>query len=406
MRHSSALPPSEDQADDYASLLRLVGMVSEDHAQLRALLYEFARRKLRRDLYRQFEEGDFTGIQARMSALEDAIVRVESNYAKSPQALKFVAEPALAHGDFAGFALPKSQSLLRQGQQSLRTVAPSTISIQRGAGLAPAADYLAFPAKKIRRQRLWWRFELGIAVLIGAFIFAFLDSQGGLSAFIEGQGGLNVPRLPQLLPLHKQSADVGAGSAQPLANAASSKPQRPAKSEIPLPEDYGAYALADGKLTELSVLPMRVPDPRVAISPTITTPSHAHLSADKVSFVIYRRDLANSVPEHVSVRVIAQVVRALTFAADGKATITNIDETWVVRSNSYEMKIAPVADNPEIVLIRPKEANIVLPAGRYALVLKNVAYDFTIDGSLTDAAHCLERSDALSSPVYSECRNL
>ena len=45
------------------------------------------------------------------------------------------------------------------------------------------------------------------------------------------------------------------------------------------------------------------------------------------------------------------------------------------------MKVAPVPDNPEMIVLRP-DADLVFPAGRYALVLKGVAYDFTVDGPL------------------------
>jgi hypothetical protein len=58
----------------------------------------------------------------------------------------------------------------------------------------------------------------------------------------------------------------------------------------------------------------------------------------------------------------------------------------------------------EMIVIRPEDKDIALPAGRYALVLKDVGYDFTIDGSDLDAAHCLERTDALNAPIYTECR--
>jgi len=115
--------------------------------------------------------------------------------------------------------------------------------------------------------------------------------------------------------------------------------------------------------------------------------------------------LVNSAPDRVNVRVVAQVARALTFDPSGKASVTNVEHAWVVRSNSYQMRVAPVADNPEMILIRP-DADVTLPAGRYALVLKGVAYDFTVDGPLIDPAHCLERTDALNAPVYTECRNL
>src|SRR5262249_39919058 len=81
-----------------------------------------------------------------------------------------------------------------------------------------------------------------------------------------------------------------------------------------------------------------------------------------------------------------------------------IADTWVVRSNAYQMRVAPVPENPEMVIIRPNPPDFIFPAGRYALVLKDTGYDFTIDGPTTDAAHCLERTDALASPIYNECR--
>jgi hypothetical protein len=158
-------------------------------------------------------------------------------------------------------------------------------------------------------------------------------------------------------------------------------------------------------LTQLDVLPIRVPDERVAISSIISAPSRAHLPAGPIQFVLFRRDLVNSAPDRVFVRVVAQVTRALTFDSRGKPTTHNVENSWVVRGNSYQMKVAPVADHPELIVIRP-DADLVFPAGRYALVLKGVAYDFIIDGPLTDPAHCLERTDALTSPVYTECPKL
>jgi len=40
---------------------------------------------------------------------------------------------------------------------------------------------------------------------------------------------------------------------------------------------------------------------------------------------------------------------------------------------------------------------------RYALVLKDGAYDVVLDGPISDSAHCLERTDALDAPIYTEC---
>ena len=88
----------------------------------------------------------------------------------------------------------------------------------------------------------------------------------------------------------------------------------------------------------------------------------------------------NYAPDKVMLRVVARVARALTFGPSGKPKVADVDDAWIVRSNSYQMSVAPVPDNPEMVLLRPAQPEIAFPAGRYALVLKNLAYDFTLDG--------------------------
>ena len=149
-----------------------------------------------------------------------------------------------------------------------------------------------------------------------------------------------------------------------------------------------------------------MPDPRVAISAPIAAPSQAYLSSGQLQFVVFRRDLKDNTPDRVSVRVVAQLMRALTFDNKGHAKTTDVEQSWVIRNQSYQMRVAPLGDNPEMVVIRSDPANFVFPAGRYALVLKGVGYDFTVEGKVTDLAHCLERTDALNAPVYSECRKL
>ena len=99
-------------------------------------------------------------------------------------------------------------------------------------------------------------------------------------------------------------------------------------------------------------------------------------------------------------------MRALAFDSKGHAKTAAVEQTWVVRNQSYELSVAPFADNPEMILMRAAVPDLVLPAGRYALVLKGVGYDFTVEGALTDKAHCLERTDGLDTAFYSECKNL
>jgi hypothetical protein len=172
-----------------------------------------------------------------------------------------------------------------------------------------------------------------------------------------------------------------------------------------LPTAYGVYAVSAGKLVELDTLPIRVPDARVAISAMISQPCVVTVPGTKLSFVVFRRDLVSSAPDVVSVRVVARVMRELKFSENGPAKTIRVDDQWAVRSNSYELRVSPVANNPEMILIRPQSADFSLPAGRYALMLKGQAYDFTIPGPIIDSAQCLERTDALGGMVYSECRN-
>ena len=43
-----------------------------------------------------------------------------------------------------------------------------------------------------------------------------------------------------------------------------------------------------------------------------------------------------------------------------------------------------------MLMIRPDNSNFVFPAGRYGLVIKGQAYDFTVAGPVTEPAQCLE----------------
>jgi hypothetical protein len=175
---------------------------------------------------------------------------------------------------------------------------------------------------------------------------------------------------------------------------------------FPLPSVYGVYAVSAGKLYELDQLAMRVPEPRVRISAMISEPSHVTVSDGKINFIIYRRDLAASAPLEVFVRVVAQVKQEMKFSSGGPPRVSNINGQWAVRSKSYEYRVAPVEDIPEMVVLRPGDPQLTLSPGRYALVLGGQGYDFTVSGKLTDVTQCLERTDVVGGDVYSECRTL
>jgi hypothetical protein len=180
------------------------------------------------------------------------------------------------------------------------------------------------------------------------------------------------------------------------------QPQIPA---LPLPSVYGIYALSNGDLYELEALPGRVPDPRVFMSTPVQTPSRTVLPDGRIAFIVFRRDMTVSAPDRVAVWVIAKVTRGMTFNTAGRASTTSLDDQWAIRSTSYDLRAAPVSDNPEMLLLRPENTDFVFPAGRYGLVLKGQAFDFSVDGPITEPAQCLERVAAANGNFYSECRS-
>ena len=155
--------------------------------------------------------------------------------------------------------------------------------------------------------------------------------------------------------------------------------------EIPVPSAYGVYALANGRLTELEPLPIKVADRMVAISGTISTASKTKLPTGRVRFIAFKRDLVNNAPEKVAVRVVAQVTpTSVSGRKEDDPTKIGMTDSWTIRSTSYEMKVAPVEGNPAMIIIRSAEADFSFPAGRYALILKTTAYDFSVNDPARD----------------------
>ena len=400
--------PNATKRDHYHSVLaRMVSAVSEDHAQLRTLIYEFARRKLRKDLFRQFEDGDWPEIERQVSTLEAAIGQIEADFSNTVPRLTFETDQPSAsiHEDLAPSTLPLqpiSQKELMVGDYSgrglPRFLSPTAYDIDYPKTITTVTEHdgrsVGGRVDKFLGSNLWRTIELIVAVVLGVAVYVAIAGQSALSL-------LHSHQLGRAASTTEQSASLTNKPPETVSKA----PPRSGISDIPLPTAYGVYVLSNGKLTALDLLPIKVPDPRIAISASISTPSQAHLPPGQLQFIVYRRDLTNDAPDRVSVRAVAQVMRALTFAPGGKATYINVEPTWIVRSNSYQMSVAPAADSPEMVVIRPDRADFAFPPGRYALVLKKEAYDFTVDGAIHDRAHCLERTDALGGGVYSECPN-
>src|SRR5215813_5345687 len=146
--------------DHYALIAQMVAIVSEDRAQLRQMVYELARRKLRRDLYPQFEEGDWASIRTQMDLLEAAIHQVEGDCAQ--KSLTFAADPPLAYraprNDFGG----AQSHMLASKHFAQATPVPGQHNV--GYFLPPreaiAGDFFSRAERLSNRLRraVWWQF--------------------------------------------------------------------------------------------------------------------------------------------------------------------------------------------------------------------------------------------------------
>ena len=94
------------------------------------------------------------------------------------------------------------------------------------------------------------------------------------------------------------------------------------------------------------------------------------------------------------------------FDPAGKPVVSKLDDSWVIRNISIPYRTAPNRDNPDMYEVQNEHAEAALPPGRYALVLKGQAYDFSVAGPLSDPRQCLERLAATNGQFYSECKKL
>ena len=406
---------------DYISvLLRTINSTKRDPAQLRSLIYELARLSLGKQILAHYNEMGTAGLQKHMLELETAIKQVEihsHNDAEllgapaaavkgAPSAVNETAQPLdldhaalvvreqIEDGDMTQALSANSALLIQEDLSAIYSGHLLPGYLDDGRTWEPAQTVERLPDRV--RSKAWLALQLSIAAIAGVAIYV------GLVGRTDVADTLSRLRLGRLAQIVRPLPPPKAPESQPVSREAALP--RAASLGFDLPTAYGVYAVSAGKLVELDTLPIRVPNSRVAISAMISKPSAVTVPAGKLSFVVFRRDLVTSAPDVVSVRVVARVMRELKFSDNGPAKMSKVDGEWAVRSNAYELRVSPVPNNAEMILLRPQNADLSLPSGRYALVLKGQAYDFTVAGPITDAAQCLERTDAVGGMIYSECR--
>ncbi|MGA7807977.1 MAG: hypothetical protein WCB02_25535 [Bradyrhizobium sp.] len=379
------------QEVEYALILqRMINTVQDDPAQLRMTIYEFARARLKLDTSRS----DETEQLRLLDALETAIQGVEDFSVRREDIERVSSHPAARIGGGTSPGGPPSTAVATVGP-----VTPAREDI-----LLPQRVYLhagVQPAGSARARTL-------VPMLVLACVGLSLAGVIVGAVYYDHRLQVLGDRVSQLTSAKaaKQAAAPPGADASRAAATAEVKPGAvlPSPLPFPVPGDYGIYALNGGQLSELQLLPGRVPDKRIAMSAPVTQPSHTTLPDGKVRFILFRRDLAGNAPDRIDVRVIARVVRALTFDANGKPGFSPVMDAWNIRNVAYELRVRPIAGNPEMLLVQSEKPDFALPAGRYALVLKDQGFDFTVAGKITDLAQCLERTDAANGEFYSECQ--
>jgi len=357
-RESKEGAPTSSVEVEFALVLnRMIDSVANDPEHLRATVYELARHKLQEQFGAEADIGQLT------KSLEIAIHGVE----------RFSVENG-----------PAPLALSPARSDATARLAP------------PAAEVVSELTSRFGRPQsrftVPWRFAV-VAVIAIAIVFALKLRSVSVDTLRSEVGQLAGLRPP----LVARPAQVQVAQVKPETS------DRPPVDPL-TPTSFGIYAVSDNKLHELEMLPGRAPDLRVAISAAIQTPSKTTLPDGHIKFIVFRRDSATVAADRAEVRIVARIARETNFDQAGKAVLSKVDDTWVMRNISIPFRTAPKADNPDMYEVQSENPETALAPGRYALVLKGQAYDFSVAGSITDPKQCLERLAATNGQFYSECQ--
>jgi hypothetical protein len=354
--------PAANEVQFALVISRMIDTVNNSPEHMRQAVYDLARYKL----MEQFTDADATNIQRAQQALETAIRGVEEFSRQQ-------------------IGIPPPQVPQLSGSSASRIPATD----------ADPPDWLRHPAPQIDPvvhsapdHPVWPIIKRTAAMLIIV---------GGILVGIQERGRL--ASLVSSLPDYQKQL----GSEQPLLppRAVAVAPP-PAKPRPLRPTDYGVYAVNNDSLIELQPLPGRPPDIRVAVSAALKMPSHTVLPNGHPRFIVFRRDTAGTISDRAEVRIVARIGREFSAEAAGKKPEDG--DTWVIRNVSFPFRASPLPDNPEMYELHSEDPTLDLTPGRYALVLRTQAYDFTVEGQPVDPKQCIERIVATNGTFYADCK--
>jgi len=311
--------------DYYSSLANLVRSSATDDAQKRRAIYALARSELRQFLARQGFIGSARTLE--LHGLEAAIERIE-------------------------FELEHSRD------RALTVVVPSI-------EILPPEDHPPTPTAPQYEPTIYSRGQRThlLLSLVGAAILVIIT-------YLVVERGLH------------DDAPSATSASPNTVDAIQALGQHASTPEFPIPTAYGVYALNNSHLIELNPLSIKIPNRLVPISISLESASMAKLPNGRTQFIIFRRDMANNAPETVHVRRIAQLARV----SREPGAAPDDGDSWTISDTSYDMKVSPVEGNSAMILVRPAAPNFAFPVGRYALVIKSTAYDFSVEADVKNGA--------------------
>ena len=216
------------------------------------------------------------------------------------------------------------------------------------------------------------------------------------------------PRIDSSRPPEIASSAVPPKASQAeasIAPATESSASVASSSAFPRPKSYGVYMISDDQLIELEQVEAVPADPKGHTNLQIKTPSRTVLSNPRPRFIAYRRELAKDAPDLVPVRIAAKVSSLMTFDGTGTAkTAPPETATWLVRDRGFNLRVAPVQDSREMLLLWPTDDITAFPPGRYELAIAGSLYDFVIEGKVTDPAQCMESFMTAQGRGFYECK--
>jgi hypothetical protein len=342
----------------YSALASMVLTVGRDKPELRQNIYEVARSRLREQLDGRAQELSPAVRARRLQELEAAIEQLEADLAKSG------AERAYDGG------------LLYSPNWRVEITPPTPADQQVASNSAAGA--------KLGRERRPRTMLAARSILL--FVVAAVL---GFTAYAAVKRALH-----QVDKIKQADESISRDFSNPKA-----------ANDFPLPTAYGVYALTDSQLIALAPLPIKIPDHSNTTSGLITSTSRTELPNGNIHFVVFNRDLMRQIPEKIVVRIVARIIPNASEVGKLRSTSDEASTSWTIRNVSFDMRVAPVKANPAMIAIGPADADFVFPPGRYALMLKDVPYDFAVDGLITDLRQCLERNEVLNVTTYTQCQH-